>query len=31
MLRDEADQWWKMMQRTLQGPEGQGMPVTAWV
>ncbi|XP_052172278.1 uncharacterized protein LOC127788207 [Diospyros lotus] len=31
MLRDEVDQWWKMMQRTLQGPEGQGTPVTTWV
>ncbi|XP_052176676.1 uncharacterized protein LOC127790978 [Diospyros lotus] len=31
MLRDEADQWWKMMQRTLQGPEGRGTPVTTWV
>ncbi|XP_052181978.1 uncharacterized protein LOC127794771 [Diospyros lotus] len=27
MLRDEANQWWKTMQRTLQGSGGQGTPI----
>ncbi|XP_052197328.1 uncharacterized protein LOC127804497 [Diospyros lotus] len=30
MLRDEADHWWRMMQRTLPGPTRQGMPVVTW-
>ncbi|XP_052209182.1 uncharacterized protein LOC127812702 [Diospyros lotus] len=30
MLRDEADHWWRTMQRTLPGPTRQGMPVVTW-
>ncbi|XP_052204037.1 uncharacterized protein LOC127809313 [Diospyros lotus] len=29
-LRDEADQWWKTMQRALRSPEGQGEPNVSW-
>jgi len=31
MLRDEADHWWRTMQRTLSDPTRQGMPVVTWV
>ncbi|XP_052189949.1 uncharacterized protein LOC127799759 [Diospyros lotus] len=30
MLQDEADQWWKTMQRTLQGSRRQGTPIVTW-
>jgi len=31
MLQDEANQWWKTMQRTLQDPEGKCTPNITWV
>ena len=31
MLRDEANQWWKTMQMTLQDPERKGTPNITWV
>jgi len=30
MLQDEADHWWRTIQRTLSGSEGQGMPNISW-
>ena len=30
MLGDEADHWWRTMQRTLPDPEGQGTPNITW-